>query len=254
MMTILAACLAAAGAFAGGLLTGSGLAASLAVGISVSLVGWNGLFLLGFFFGSSYLLERLFRPAEEVEAKGSRRDAVQVAANGGAAAVAGLVYSVFPAAFIMAAFAASLAAATSDTWASAAGKRTAGTAVLIISRKRVKAGVSGAVTAKGSSWAFGGAVLTAAAAYLLFADITALHALIIAAAGFTGQLIDSAVGEKLQLLYTCPVCGEATEKEQHCGKPTFVIKGIRGINNDAVNMIATCSAAFLAGFCVLLFT
>ncbi|NJP37671.1 DUF92 domain-containing protein [Alkalicoccus luteus] len=254
MIASLAACIAAAAAYACRLLTITGLAAALAVGLSVSLLGWNGLYLLGFFFISSYLLERIFRPAEEVEAKGARRDGTQVIANGGAAALAAIIYSIYPSEAALTAFAAALSAAASDTWASAAGKSAQGPAVLIFSRKRVDAGISGGITVKGTSWAFAGAILTAAAAQLLFTELRIEHAILIAAAGFTGQLIDSAAGEKMQLLYKCPQCGTLTEKTEHCRRQAMAVKGISGINNDMVNLIATSGAAVLAGIYVMLFT
>jgi uncharacterized membrane protein len=66
-------------------------------------------------------------------------------------------------------------------------------------------------------------------------------------AGVAGSLIDSALGATWQAMSWCPACATWTERSVHrCGTPTEVRRGARWMTNDAVNALATSSAAVLA--------
>ncbi|MED4995186.1 DUF92 domain-containing protein, partial [Geobacillus stearothermophilus] len=83
------------------LLSASGAAATVVVGALVGYgFSWSGLWLLGLFFASSSFFSHIGRRkkeklAEKV-AKGGRRDAVQVLANGGVPAALGLLAALLP--------------------------------------------------------------------------------------------------------------------------------------------------------------
>src|SRR6185503_19506702 len=94
-------------------------------------LGWRGLLLLLAFFVSSTLLS-----------KPTTRNAWQVLANGGVAALAALAGS-------WAAFAGALAAATSDTWASEIGRHSRSLPRLISNGTAVPAGTDGGITVRG---------------------------------------------------------------------------------------------------------
>ena len=69
-------------------LSTTGALAAIAVGTAIALgTSWAGLVILGTFFVLSSLLSKLFDRKVQ-PGKGSRRDAIQVLANGGVAAVA----------------------------------------------------------------------------------------------------------------------------------------------------------------------
>src|SRR4051812_9939991 len=104
-------------------LTLSGAYAAIAVGLAI-FAGTNvqGLILLGVFFASSSLWSKYKSASkaalEEKLAKGARRDWKQVAANGGPAAICSLLMYVTGSPIWIACFAAAIAGANSDTWAS----------------------------------------------------------------------------------------------------------------------------------------
>ncbi len=134
-------------------LTQSGAIAAYVVGVATIVgVGAAGLLLYAVFFGSSIMMGRLRRSSvdEEVVDKHGARDAYQVLANGGVAALCSLFVFFFPTYSIVGivGFVGSIAAATADTWASELGKFSKEKPVHIITRERVPQGVSGAV----SSW------------------------------------------------------------------------------------------------------
>jgi hypothetical protein len=56
----------------------------------------------------------------------------------------------------------------------------------------------------------------------------------------TGSLADSVLGELVQERRQCPVCGVLTEARTHgCGATTVYASGVRGIDNNLVNVACT---------------
>src|SRR6188768_1917007 len=100
-------------------LTGSGAVAALLVGmLVVAGTGLPGLLALGAFFITSSLISRRserYEPAW-LDAPGHRRDATQVAANGGIAAIGGLIGLAGHPEPGLVIVTCSLAAAAADTW------------------------------------------------------------------------------------------------------------------------------------------
>ena len=170
-------------------LTAAGAAAALAVGTAtVWGMGWRGFGLLLAFFISGSLLTK----------GGGRRNARQVAANGGVAAVAALL-GVWPA------FAGALAAAAADTWATEIGAYSRTPPRLITSGRAVTAGANGGITLLGTAGGVLGAAVMAALTYVLAPRGTAPGlphpgglAAVVAVAGVLGMLIDSLLGATLQ--------------------------------------------------------
>lgn len=193
-------------------LTGRGAMAALAVGLAtVWGFGWRGVALLLAFFVSSSLLTAAARGGDSSHGEG-RRNARQVVANGGVAALAALAGE-----WVW--FAGALAAASADTWATEIGSHSPSMPRLITNGTRVPAGTDGGMTVLGTAGGVAGAGFIGAVSVLL--GQRGGGAIAIIAAGVLGMLVDSLLGATLQ------------------GK-------IRWIDNDAVNLGATVTGAACA--------
>lgn len=214
--------------------------------------------LLTFFITSSGL-SRLFKQRkkkiEDQFSKGNLRDAGQVAANGGVAGLAVLLGVLLPASpypWVM--FAAALAAANADTWATELGVLNQAWPRSISTWQRVTPGTSGGVSLPGTLAAITGSLLIAMVAFLVWPgeELTVgtrfLYAFFILISGFTGSLVDSLLGATIQGIFWCPVCEKETERSPRhtCGSPTTLIHGRTWLNNDVVNFICTASSALVA--------
>lgn len=197
-------------------------------------------------------------------AKGSRRDAGQVLANGGVSGVLALGYfllvlvspqhPLLPALWV--GFAASLAAANADTWATELGVLNRREPISLRSFKRVPGGTSGAVSLVGTLAALAGAAVVAGVTVLSglagWAPAGGLsfggQFVLISLAGLLGAMIDSLLGAWVQAMYYCPVCRKDTERHplHSCGTETILTRGIAWLQNDWVNAACTLSAALTA--------
>jgi uncharacterized protein (TIGR00297 family) len=249
-------------------LSASGAVAACVVGGTVfGFGGWEAALLLVAFFVSSTLLSFFragdpakYRAAETFD-KGGRRDAAQVMANGGMAALAVLLFYFFPSDFFSGAFVGALAAATADTWATEVGVLSNRRPRLITTMAQVRAGTSGAVTLLGSAAATAGALFIGLVAGLLagFPDGEYFPAGSIVAVvgvaligGTAGSVADSLLGATIQASYYCPTCDKPTESKVHrCGTRTTLTRGLAWVNNDLVNLSATVTGALVGGVVAL---
>lgn len=254
------AALVAYAACRAGTLDRSGALAAFLLGAVVFGIGglpWAVVLLIFFITSSglSHLFKRRKHKVEDQFAKGGRRDAWQVAANGGVAGLAVLLHLLFPAAvsaWVM--FAAAFAAANADTWATELGVLNKSWPRKLTTWQPVPPGTSGGVSLAGTLAAAGGALLIAAVAVALWPVAGTglgdrmLYGLIIIAAGVSGSLVDSLLGATVQAIYWCPTCAKETEKTpvHSCGSHTERLRGWGWMNNDAVNLACTLSAALLA--------
>ena len=228
-------------------------------------VGWA-VVLLTFFISASALSKTLDAKKSEINqnfAKGSRRDAGQVLANGGVGGALVLLYVLVK--FIQPnsewlpllwlGFAASFAGANADTWATELGVLNPRNPVLLRTFRRVPRGTSGAISLVGTLSALAGSALVAGAAALstglgwtpsvgvpLWQQFG-----VIAFAGWLGAWVDSFLGATFQALYFCPRCEKQTERHplHGCGAKTYRQRGLRWLNNDWVNAVCTLSAALI---------
>ncbi|MBV9028118.1 MAG: DUF92 domain-containing protein [Candidatus Eremiobacteraeota bacterium] len=223
-------------------LDASGAIAAVGVGTAIfATLGFAGAaVLLAFFVPASALtqLRRASRRGDESE----RRNAAQVLANGGVAALCALGTVLAPGIFA-AGFAGAFAAAAADTWGTEIGTRYGGTPVSILTFARLPTGRSGGITLMGTLASIGGAAVVAASA-------SAVHVapfIPIAIGGVAGALLDSVVGATLQSLRWCPICRCECETKRHdCGAATSLRRGVSWMENDAVNVVATLAGAAVA--------
>jgi len=192
-------------------LTRRGAAAALAVGLATIWgFGWRGLVLLLAFFVSGSLLTTAAKGGEGAAQGGKGRNARQVIANGGIAALAALAGN-------WACFAGAVAAANADTWATEIGSHSPTPPRLITNWTRVPAGTDGGITVLGTAGGIAGAGLVAGLSYLLGHR----SGVAIAVAGIVGMMVDSLLGAAVQ------------------GKVWWM-------DNDAVNLAATLTGAACA--------
>ncbi len=221
----------------------SGMVAAAILGTVVFGLGglaWA-LVLLTFFITSSGLsvfFKSRKAGAEQDFAKGSRRDAGQVMANGGMAGILALAFfllnGITPGnrltSFLWLGFAASLAAANADTWATELGVLSPSQPVLITRFKQVPKGTSGGVSLVGTLAALGGSALVAGVAVLCvhlgWAPVAQVglgwQFALISLSGLFGALVDSVLGATIQVIYYCPTCKKETERHplHSCGRET----------------------------------
>jgi len=233
-------------------LSASGALAAALVGFLVfGFAGLPGAAALLLFFGTSSALSRWRRRDKERLAfeKGGERDALQVLANGGVAALCAPLVSLFPeAAWPFIALLGALAEANADTWATEIGSLSRRAPRLITTLRPALPGASGAVSIQGTLAALAGALVVAVVALAALPPAARLLGLLAAAGGgFVGALADSLLGATVQAQFRCPVCGKLTERHAHCeGRPTEHARGLFWVNNDLVNALATLVGAAVA--------
>lgn len=226
-------------------LSAGGAAAAFVVGAIVfGAQGWPGAAVLFAFFLPSTLLSRVGaarkRALREL-AKQGPRDAWQVLANGGTAAVAAIV-ALHGGPRFACAFAGAFAAASADTWGTEIGTLSRHPPRSVLTLRTVRPGMSGGITPLGTLATFAGALCVA-----LVADLAGVAPFWpVALGGVAGAALDSLLGAGLQAMRWCPSCARECETNPHdCGTPTQLRRGLRWLENDGVNLAATlCGALF----------
>lgn len=223
----------------------SGAIAAAVIGFLLfGMGGVPGAAALLLFFVSSSLLSRWRKRDKGRLAfeKGGERDAGQVLANGGVAAVCALLLPVLGSpAWLRVALLAALAAANADTWATEIGALARRPPRLITTFQAAPAGASGAVSLPGTAAALAGALLVASVAFSFGAGAAGMAAATLG--GFVGALSDSVLGATIQAQFRCSVCGAVTERTSHCGETAPLARGLPGVTNDVVNGIAVLTGS-----------
>lgn len=243
------------GARATGALTASGAAVATVVGAAAVAAGWAWGALVVLYFVASSALSRAGRAEKArrtrgIVAKDGARDARQVLANGGVFAVCAIAIAAKGGAAghaVPLAAAGALAASTADTWATEVGTLLGGTPRGLLTLRPVPAGTSGAVSLAGTVAMVGGALFVALAARALSLSHVGGAVAIVASAGCAGAVVDSLLGATVQERRWCDACSCATERGRHdCGAATRHAGGVRGLDNDVVNLAATLAGAVTA--------
>lgn len=233
-------------------LTANGALAAWIVGACVfGAGGWTYAAVLFAFFIPSTLLSRIGRTKKHLLVdigKHGARDAWQVGANGGVAALCAVLAAATHANSIAAAFAGAFAAASADTWGTEIGTLARMPARSILTLKPLAAGLSGGVTLAGTLAEIAGACVVGLVAWALWGGAWWT----IAAGGLAGAIADSILGGSLQELRYCAQCKRDCETDPHvCGAKTTLRRGAAWFSNDAVNACATAIGALVAGWLAL---
>ncbi len=236
-----------------GLLSSSGAVAAIVAGTLAVVAGvrW-GVLLVGYFVAASLLsrwrhMQKAASTSSVVE-KRAARDAWQVWANGGVFVIAAISAAATENDVAIAAALGALAASMADTAATEVGTAIGGEPRSIITGQKVAIGMSGGVTVAGTLAMLGGsAVIGTITLALGFSSRAAWAAL---AGGMAGALADSLLGAVVQERRRCPACGALTERRaHHCrtvAVATDVVGGVRGFDNDWVNLTSTSIGALVS--------
>lgn len=228
-------------------LSGSGAAAAVVVGTVLYAAGGAAWFvpLIVFFLTSTLLSKWRRRQKAHLESayeKSGRRDAGQVLANGGVGALLCAVHAAFPHPLWWVAYVGVTATVNADTWATEVGGLSGRPPRSIVTGQPVPPGTSGGVSAPGLLASAAGALLIGLVS-VPFAGLPVVTVPLATVAGFAGALVDSLLGATLQQMRRCTSCGREVEAATHCGRPTRLVRGLRGLNNDAVN----CASSIAGG-------
>ncbi|UJF31628.1 DUF92 domain-containing protein [Paenibacillus hexagrammi] len=209
---------------------------------------WFGT-LIAFFISSTLLSKVKHAVKAEAEsgyAKGGRRDAGQVAANGGLALLLCIFHSIWPHTVWWCLFLGVMATVNADTWATEIGGMSRSVPRSILNGRKVAAGTSGGITALGIGASVAGGAFIGAVACVLMAirpgslgEPWYFYMLAAAIAGFVGSLADSFLGATLQTMYHCETCGKVIEKRVHCGQSSKQVRGFKWMTNDGVNALSS---------------
>lgn len=244
LLWILASLFLALGALRFNALAVDGALGACVIGVLVFGIGkWKFMVPMALFFLLSSLLSKIGKRRRETTrtsfGKGSKRDVVQVFANGGVPLILTIWWFYSPSDWLYAAFVASIAAATADTWATEIGFFSRRPPRDSISFRTVEPGESGGVTLLGTLGGLAGSAVIALSGFAFLPDQSMMA--LVTVAGFVASLVDSVLGATIQGVYQCTTCRMKTELATHCNSPVALLRGSRFISNDAVNLLCTLS-------------
>jgi uncharacterized protein (TIGR00297 family) len=226
------------------------VATFLLAAIIYGVGGWKWTTPILTFFIASSLLSKFGKAHKKrfeiIFDKTDKRDAGQVAANGGTAGLIIILSSFFPDnTELYFCYVASVAAVTADTWGTEIGTLWKGKPRSLVSFKKVEPGTSGGVSIQGTLGAiFGALIVTFSAVILDPSNFSPRMIGMIVFAGMTGSLMDSFLGGTVQAQYQTTK-GKITEKTAINGVQTTLVRGIRWFDNDAVNWICGITGALI---------
>lgn len=219
-----------------------------AIIIGTAVLGFGGWILavaLIVFFITGSLFSRLNHYHSSIKSTElkpeTRRDGLQVWANGFWGVIFVIAFYLFPGEYFLGAAFGVIATATADTWATETGVRSHGKTINLKTREAVKPGTDGGVSLRGTLFSLIGALLIGFFASQGLRSEPILVFSSIAAAGFLGCLIDSYIGAVLQ---------QKREPDQTDG---FWNSTDHAKQNSMVNWISTGSGGFIALILLLIF-
>ncbi|MFP8489028.1 DUF92 domain-containing protein [Gracilimonas sp. Q87] len=210
--------------------------------ISYGLGGFLGAGVVLAFFISGSILSKDQVTEEGAHQKKFRRDGKQVWANGFWFCLGLVLWFLFEQSAFLVAASASLAATTSDTWATEIGyRRFRSKTRLITNWKKVEPGTDGAISFYGTFGALLGAVFIGLVYWLLNGKANLPEVIIISSLGFLGCLVDSYIGARYQY-----------QQIDLFGFPLFGIEKFY-VSNNVVNWLSAGIAAIIS-FLIIIIT
>lgn len=231
----------------------SGVVAAVVMGAAATVMGgFTSLSLYLFFLISAAVIGKLskrIRGLDRIHKKGGRRDAVQVLANGGAALAAMLIHAFDSNPVYLAVFTACLAEACSDTWASEIGVLSKSEPVSILTFTKVPKGLSGGVSLLGTCSAMLSSVLYGIFAFSCYDGINLSLVMVVIFSSFAGVMTDSVLGATLQAHFYDEKEDIITEHSRDReGNALKLVRGLRFMDNDMVNLTSNIITFLLASF------
>lgn len=231
----------------------SGVVAAVVMGAAATVMGgFTSLSLYLFFLISAAVIGKLskrIRGLDRIHKKGGRRDAVQVLANGGAALAAMLIHAFDSSPVYLAVFTACLAEACSDTWASEIGVLSKSEPVSILTFTKVPKGLSGGVSLLGTCSAMLSSILYGIFAFSCYDGINLSLVMVVIFSSFAGVMTDSVLGATLQAHFYDEKEDIITEHSRDReGNALKLVRGLRFMDNDMVNLTSNIITFLLASF------
>ena len=226
-----------------------GLFGGMIMGTLIILLGSEyHLMCMAIFFILSSLLSKVLKRASFYRSKGSKRDIVQVYANGGIALLICIIGHFNNDPIMIYLFFSSVAAAMSDTWGTEFGKLSKHKPVSIVSFQPVNHGMSGGITRIGTIGSLLGSCIIGLSAWLLLPiQSHIIYGIILS--GLLAALFDSILGATVQGKYK-DQSGDITEKGTENNN---LFQGYSFINNDMVNLLNTTISPIIMYFFLWLF-
>ncbi len=227
----------------------SGIFGAFIMGVIIVTLGSNTYLIpIAIFFILSSILSKILKNKSFCRTKGSKRDVIQVYANGGVGLFICILDYFYPNPVYNYVFISSIASAMSDTWGTEFGKLSRQKPISITSWKTIEHGLSGGITRIGTIGALLGSSIMGLVTSLMFdADITIIYAVIFI--GFFGAIFDSVLGDTLQAKFK----NQSGDILENPSKDYFLSSGIKFVNNDLVNLLTTLITPILM-FLYLAFT
>lgn len=173
------------------------------------------------------------------------RGLVQVLCNAMPALIYGAVYFATGIHSFLIASAVTVCAGVADSAASDLGILSDGKVISLLTFKKVERGMSGGVSLMGTISALTTSVVVSAIVFAV-GEVGIKGLWVIALMGFVGTLIDSLLGAGVQRAYRCSKCQKLTEKRLHCGAPTTLVKGLRFVDNNIINVVSLIIAGAIS--------
>lgn len=235
------------------LLTISGIISSFIVGLLVIVFGgWKWFAVVLVFFILTMFFTKFkhgYKSEKAAPTNSGIRSWRNVFGNGGVAALFAMAEGATSFDAFLAGFVGAMGTATADTLATEVGLLYPRNPRLITNLKRsVNPGTSGAISPLGEVAMIFGAFAIGLTTWVLRLSNWSLMKimLVVVTSSIIGSTVDSLLGATIQATYECSGCGKAVEGKVHCGKPARYVKGVRAIDNSAVNFIGTLISAITA--------